>query len=255
VQIRREPNGTLRVSQQAYIENLSNIKADMHNDIASVRTARGKESWIATWNRSDAALSMRRLSQISPENINSNATKSCNDLNDDLESTVKRMIIFCKLDATSLYAIFYSDASFAGNRDLSSQIGGIVLLKDKHGNEHVLHWISKKFKRVTEFMLAAGIIGFDTAFDMASAPRDVLEDIHKRSIPLYGMTYSYSFFPTVTQYNALQKNSLSIEVPVVREAFAEFELANLGFLRTAFNPADPMTYFIKYTHLGKLLTL
>jgi hypothetical protein len=82
VQNGRDPDGTLRISQVAYIENLSNIKADLHNDIASVRTARGKVSWIATWTRPDAAFSLRRLSQITPENINSEATKSCNDLND-----------------------------------------------------------------------------------------------------------------------------------------------------------------------------
>jgi hypothetical protein len=34
----RDPDGSLRISQQAYIENLSNIKANLHNDIASVRT-------------------------------------------------------------------------------------------------------------------------------------------------------------------------------------------------------------------------
>jgi hypothetical protein len=58
VQIGRDPDGTLRISQQAYIESLSNTKADLHNDIDSVRTARGKVSWIATWTRPDAALAM-----------------------------------------------------------------------------------------------------------------------------------------------------------------------------------------------------
>jgi hypothetical protein len=80
VQIGRDPDGTLRISQQAYIENLSHIKADLHNDIACVRTARGKVSWISTWTRPDAAFAMGRLTQITPENINSEATKSCNDL-------------------------------------------------------------------------------------------------------------------------------------------------------------------------------
>jgi hypothetical protein len=44
VQIGRYPDGTLRILQQAYIENVSNIKADLHNDIASVLTAHGKMS-------------------------------------------------------------------------------------------------------------------------------------------------------------------------------------------------------------------
>jgi hypothetical protein len=62
VQIGRNPDDTLRLLQQAYIENLSNIKADLHNDIASVRTARGKVSWIATWTRTDAAFAKGTLS-------------------------------------------------------------------------------------------------------------------------------------------------------------------------------------------------
>jgi hypothetical protein len=144
VQIGRDPDGTLRLSHQAYIENLSNIKADLHNDIASVRTARGKVSWIATWTRPDAAFAMGGPSQITSENINSEATKSSNDLNDNLKKTVKRNLIFCKLDVKSLHVVFYSDASFADNLDLSSQIGGIILLKDKHGYVHVLLWFSKK---------------------------------------------------------------------------------------------------------------
>jgi hypothetical protein len=98
---------------------------------------------------------------------------SCNDLNNYLKKTVKRNLISCKLNVKSLHAVFCSDASFAGNLDLSSQIGGIILLKDKHGNVHVLHWFSKKCPRVTGSVLAAEIIDFVTAFDRASALRDV----------------------------------------------------------------------------------
>jgi hypothetical protein len=184
VQIGRDPDGTLRISQEAYIENLSNIEAHLHNDIASVRTARGKESWIASWTRPDLAFAMGRLSQIIPENINTEATKSSNDLHDYFKKTVKRNLILCKLDVKSLHDVFYSDAIFAGNLDLSSQIGAIILLKDKHGNAHVLHRFSKKCPRVTGSVLAAEIIGFVTAFDMASALRDVLDEIYHQSIPL-----------------------------------------------------------------------
>jgi hypothetical protein len=131
---------------------------------------------------------MRRLGQISPENINSEATKSNNDLHDYLKKTAKKNLIFCKLDVKSLHIVFYSDASFASRLDLSSQIGGIILLKDKHGNTHVLHRFSKKCPRVTGSVLAAEIIGFVPAFDMACALRDVLDEIYHQSIPLYGLT-------------------------------------------------------------------
>jgi hypothetical protein len=51
----------------------------------------------------------------------------------------------------------------------------------------------------------------------------------------------------------LREKRISIEVAVVREAYAKFELANLGFVRTAYNLADPMTKHVKNTHLEKLL--
>jgi hypothetical protein len=50
--------------------------------------------------------------------------------------------------------------------DVSSQIGGMILLKDKHWNVHVLQWISKKCPRVTGFILEAETIGFSAVFDM-----------------------------------------------------------------------------------------
>jgi hypothetical protein len=57
----------------------------------------------------------------------------------------------------------------------------------------------------------------------------------------------------VTQNNALREKRLSFDVAVVREAHEKFELANIGFVRTANNLADPMTKHVKNTHLEKLL--
>jgi hypothetical protein len=74
---------------------------------------------------------MRRLSQISSENINSEATKSRYGLKNYPKKMVKRNMTICKLDSTSLHDSFSNDASFAGILDLSSQIGGTVLLKDE----------------------------------------------------------------------------------------------------------------------------
>jgi hypothetical protein len=81
---------------------------------------------------------VRGSSQITPEKINSEATKSSNDLNDYLEKTVKRNMLFCKLDSTSLHVTIYYDEIFAGNLDMS-QIDGTISLQDRHGTAHVLH--------------------------------------------------------------------------------------------------------------------
>jgi hypothetical protein len=61
VQIGRDPNGTFRMSQEPWIEKLSNIKAHLHNNIDSVRTARGKMSLIASWTLRDLAFAIRSI--------------------------------------------------------------------------------------------------------------------------------------------------------------------------------------------------
>jgi hypothetical protein len=82
----------------------------------------------------------------------------------------------------------------------------------------------------------------------------VLEEIYQQSIPIYGLNDSNSFFSTVTQYSALLQKLFSIKVAVIREAYAKFELANLGFMRTAYNLADPMTKQVK-TRIDELLDM
>jgi hypothetical protein len=100
---------------------------------------------------------------------------------------------------------------------------------------------------------AAEVISIVTAFDTASALRDVLEEIYQQSVLLYGLNDPYSFLSTVTQYNALREKRLSIGIAVVRESYATLELVNLGFVRTAYSLADPMMKHVKKTHLDKLL--
>jgi hypothetical protein len=62
---------------------------------------------------------------------------------------------------------------------------------------------------------------------MASALRDVLEEIYHQSISLYGLTDSYSFFSSVTQFNALREKRLSIEGTDVREVFCRPDQCSL----------------------------
>jgi hypothetical protein len=101
-------------------------------------------------------------------------------------------------------------------------------------------------------MLAAEFIGFVTAFDMASALRDVLEEIYQQSIPFYGLSDSYTFFSTVTQYNALREKRLSIEVAAVR-GLHEVRACQSRVCENGVQPGHPITKHVKNTHYEKLL--
>jgi hypothetical protein len=52
-----------------------------------------------------------------------------------------------------------TDASFANNRDLLSQIGYVLVLADSTGRANILHWSSTKCERVTRSVLASELYG------------------------------------------------------------------------------------------------
>ena len=65
----------------------------------------------------------------------------------------------------SLVISAYADASFAGNRDFTSQPGMVIFLSDASGACNLIHFGSYKDKRVTQAILGGEVHAFSTAFD------------------------------------------------------------------------------------------
>ena len=66
-----------------------------------------------------------------------------------------RGLTMVKLDLKTLKLLVITDASFANNKDLSSQIGYVIVLADGKDNANVIQWSSTKCKRVTRSVLAS----------------------------------------------------------------------------------------------------
>ena len=69
----------------------------------------------------------------------------------------------------------FSDALFANNKDLSSQIGYILVIADKKGNANILYWSLTKYKRVTRSVLASELYGMAHGFDIAAAIKSIID--------------------------------------------------------------------------------
>ena len=78
------------------------------------------------------------------------------------------------LDINSLSLLVFTDASFANNKDLSSQIGFIIVLMDRNQSANILHWSSIKCKRVTRSVLASKLYGLAHGFDMGAAIKSII---------------------------------------------------------------------------------
>ncbi len=152
------------------------------------------------------------------------------------------------LDKNSLHLRVFSDSYFANNPDLSLQLGYIVLLWDKHGNCNLLHYTSHKSRRS---VLGSEVYAFDDAFEYASTMKHNLEAILGKHIPLKMLTDSKSLFDVITKNSSTFDRRLMIDVKVVGDAYDDFFISDVGFVRThntlptpSRRTCDPLSYIV-----------
>jgi hypothetical protein len=78
------------------------------------------------------------------------------------------------LDLDSLSLLVFTDASFANNKDLSSQTSFIIILIDRNQSINILHWSSIKYKRVTRSVLASKLYTLAYGFDIGAAIKSMI---------------------------------------------------------------------------------
>jgi hypothetical protein len=81
------------------------------------------------------------------------------------------------LDMSSLSLLVFTDASFANNKDLSLQIGFIIILINRNQSANILHWSLIKYKRVTRSVLASKLYALAHGFDIGAAIKLTIQRI------------------------------------------------------------------------------
>jgi len=71
----------------------------------------------------------------------------------------------------------FTDASFANNRDLLSQIGFIIVLTDYNQDANILYWSSIKYKQVTRSILAFKLYALAHGFNIAAVIKSTIQKI------------------------------------------------------------------------------
>ena len=148
---------------------------------------------------------------------------------------------FVRLAKESLKLLIFTDASFANNRDLSSQIGYILVLADASGAANILHWSSIKCKRVTRSVLASELYAMVHGFDMGASIKATIERILQIDLPLVLCTDSRSLYDCLVKLGTTQEKRLMIDVMCLRQAYERREIAEVKWIDGDSNPADSMT--------------
>jgi hypothetical protein len=152
-----------------------------------------------------------------------------------------RGLRFVKLEKDTLRLLVFTDASFANNRDLSSQIGYVLVLADGAGRANILHWSSTKCKRVTRSVLASELYGMAHGFDMGVSVKSTVDRALQIDLPLVVCTDSKSLYECLVKLGTTQEKRLMIDVMCLRQAYERREIAEVKWIKGNSNPADAMT--------------
>jgi hypothetical protein len=121
-----------------------------------------------------------------------------------------------KLEKDSLQLLVFTDASFANNKDLSSQIGYVLVIADAKGRANTLHWSSTKCKRVTRSVLASEFYAIAHGFDIGAFAKFTIDKMLGIDLPLVLCTDSKSLYECLVKLGTTQEKRLIIDIMCLR---------------------------------------
>jgi Reverse transcriptase (RNA-dependent DNA polymerase) len=242
----------IKVTQEDYTTCLVQEKLQLVT-LSDIRSIRGRMAWLANVTRPDISVLVAALSQITEENLAqslADATSLAEKVLALLRATPNAGIRFLHLDSGPLHIVAFSDASFAGNTDQSSQLGGLVFLSNARTRHHagpcaqqvahLLSFFTRKSPRVCSSVFAAEALAFSATFDLAFAIANDLSSLGIEA-PVTIATDSKSLFDTLLSHSATREKRLMVDISYLREAFAQEQLHDVYLVRSAANLADGLT--------------
>ena len=165
-----------------------------------------------------------------------------------------RGLNYIELDPLDLRLYVFVDGSFANNKDMSSQIGYIIVLGNEEpttrDNEvrirgNIIHWSSTKCKRVTRSVLASEIYGmvqgFDVGYVIHHTVNTILERLSLPKAPLVLCTDSFSLYQCLVRMGSTNEKRLMIDLMALRQSYENREIDDIRWIHGTSNPADAMT--------------
>jgi len=239
--IKTGTQGVYEMSQRSYIEKLMLLPSDASFQL--YRSVRAAASWV-THTRPDICCAVNKAAQVKDNDESQVSTEDIKLLN----SAIKRMkktqdmvLSYAPLDLDSLHLRVYTDASFGCNTDYTSQLGYVILLCDSQDRCHVLDFASKKCKRVVLSILGGDVYAFTEGFNCAFMVRRDLERIYGKRIPIQMRTDSKQMFDVDTKGSKTAERRLMIDVAASRQSYKEFEISDVGLVRSENNVADGLS--------------
>ncbi len=178
---------------------------------------RAKGAYIASVYQLKTSFNLSFAAQV----INSKET-DIKELNKRLSWQIQNShkgLKFIKLDTKTLKLLVFTDTSFTNNKDLSSQIGYIIILADITKKANIIHWSSIKYKRVTKSILVSKLYRMAYGFDITVTIKSTVDRVLQINLPLVLCTDSKSLYDCLIWLGTTQEKQLMIDVMCLWQAY------------------------------------
>ena len=234
-----QDNSSIRLTQERQCQNLRLVTTqsiDLTSSRGEIRKAvtptdqyvaqRARGAYIATVCQPEAAFDLSFAAQVTdPQNDN---IKQLNKRIQWQMENPTRGLTFVPLDVKSLSLVIFTDASFANNKDLSSQIGYVIVLTDRNHSANIIYWLSIKCKRVTRSVLASELYGLAHGFDIGAAIKSTIQNILQlEQLPLVLCTDSKSLYDCLVKLGTTQEKRLMVDLMCLRQAYERREITEI----------------------------
>ncbi len=200
-------------------------------------STRAKVQYVATTSRPDLA-SATQLLTGDVKSPDSTTLERLSEIVKYAQRTSGEGLRFVDLDQRTLKLVLFTDSSFGNGKGFSSQAGFLIVLMDGNGSANVLHYGSRKCRRVTRSVMAAEILALVNGFDNAFVVKHILGELLDRSIPLDAFIGSRTTFNCAAKHASTLEKRLQIDVSALRESLTRGELRCIGWIPGIENPAD-----------------
>jgi hypothetical protein len=152
---------------------------------------------------------------------------------------INRGLRYVPVNLLNAKLIVFVDGSFANNKDLSSQLGFVLMLVNKSTDvnntfticANVIYYSSTKCKRVTRSVLASEIYGMVNSFDIgiaiATTLRMITERLRLPAIPLVICTDSYSLYECLVKLRTTKEKRLMINIMALRQSYERRDITEI----------------------------
>ena len=242
-----QDNNTLLMTQTRQCAKISQIDVTADIKTQYVRE-RARGAYVSSMCQPEASFALSRAAQsVDPDKDDVALLNKCLKWQKD-NST--RGLTFIRLTPDELKLLIFVDAAFANNKDLSSQIGFVIMLANERRSKdnetitatgNLVHWSSTKCKRVTRSVLASELYAMVAGFDIGAALQSTASSILRSKIPLALCTDSFSLYDCMVKLGTTAEKRLMIDIMGLRQSYERREIDEIRWIDGTCNPADAMT--------------